>query len=175
MKNKIKLGIVAAIAAAICVACVSERVTVTPISQVVTNTDGSTITNIVQQTNTVTTLDVTNTAIAVETAVSGAVAGAIIADTNTVPYLRLSQNALAVLAGGTNFTTAALTNAIGSVCGDNDDARIAEQSVQVGIAIFDAYYKKVIAAKIDDKVYWLRPVLQAISDGIDDGLEINGY
>jgi hypothetical protein len=111
----------------------------------------------------------------VEGIASAGAFAAITVDTNCVTYLRLAQNAIELLAGGTNFSTTALTNAIASVSDNTEASQIVNRSLAFVVGTFDTYYRKVVAVKIDDQVPWLRPVAWAIADGIDDGLTACGY
>jgi len=157
MKTKIQIAIIAAVSLCL-TACVTSTQTVTQSSS------GGLVTN------TVTTLDITNTAELVEVSVAAATSIAVIEETNSIAYLRLSADAIEVLAGGTNFTTAGLTDAITGAAGNSDDVKLAAQAVQIGLGAFDSYYRRVVAAKIDNQVEWLRPVALAIAAGIRDGL-----
>lgn len=160
---------VMAILAWICAMCLmTTLVGCTTTKVVTTGTDGTVVTN------TVKTLDTNAVIESIGVIVPSAVSIACASDTNAIAYFQQAALMLKLLADTGTVDYATVSNSLSTISvkeiRNNQQAIIAEVTI---MAIYKAAVAKVVDGQLD-KVTWLRPVLAALAQAIQDGIPVNG-
>jgi len=125
-----------------------------------------------QPATTVPTLDTNAVITGINAVVPVAVRLAVQKDTNCGPYLKQAAIIFRAAAMRGDFDPLMIQQSLASISIKElrtDEAALAEQA---GLALYQAYVAQVVSAKLD-QVVWLRPVLDALSRAIVQGLPPN--